>query len=578
MEVLHSTGSKLSPVIRELMEFRFGRDFGRVRVHTGQLATASAWALRAEAYTAGEHIVFADEYYRPETPQGQWLLAHELAHVVQQCGAYTMSPLDVGACSDPLERAADRAADLVTAGNRLPRGFRFGRASPGRIQRHPGQPCGGLPLQVVDPASIELGIQVLERAYRNDPINADHADAIFFGSNWENNFRIPPGAPNQKFARDLLNRLRGYPVLLRPNIIDFEDRVAYQFQRADDPVVNNALNTFHRVAGAAQRSAGMNEPEWNSFDANWFPDHTLLIPADPANRFVCTEMTQHQPARGLILYAIRQSERRRRTERRPTEFEIVAFEPNFIEFGPMAKAFLPKAIPYFDPANSNFVIIVPQEFFTLDYVKNKVSSTWLGPMRMKVPFFNQIITTATVMFVIMGAAQIGAGLLAAAPVIAGAMAGTTVTASASTAAGTTIEVVVAYEAGTAAASATAAGATTTAAATELAMLVAHQTLMSTAAKVGLTASAGAILLLSNIRTAKAGTATTPPEFVVDHSVGVRVVACADFQNFGGVQSATGVPNPNVFQPASEAKGKFGLGTRVLFDNKPHWIMGQVSVR
>lgn len=54
-----------------------------VRVHTGHQADRSAQQINALAYTAGHHIVFAAGQYAPETPAGQKLLAHELAHVAQ---------------------------------------------------------------------------------------------------------------------------------------------------------------------------------------------------------------------------------------------------------------------------------------------------------------------------------------------------------------------------------------------------------------------------------------------------------------------------------------------------------------
>jgi hypothetical protein len=68
------------------MERQFRSDFSRVRIHTGAHAAASARAIRATAYTAGSHIVFGDGAYDPQSPRGRHILAHELAHVVQQRG------------------------------------------------------------------------------------------------------------------------------------------------------------------------------------------------------------------------------------------------------------------------------------------------------------------------------------------------------------------------------------------------------------------------------------------------------------------------------------------------------------
>ncbi|MGW1944919.1 eCIS core domain-containing protein [Streptomyces sp. NPDC001940] len=59
-------------------------DFSRVRIHTDGRAGTSARAVNAVAYTVGSHIVFASGAYAPGTPAGRRLLAHELAHVVQQ--------------------------------------------------------------------------------------------------------------------------------------------------------------------------------------------------------------------------------------------------------------------------------------------------------------------------------------------------------------------------------------------------------------------------------------------------------------------------------------------------------------
>jgi hypothetical protein len=84
--VLGTPGAALDAGTRAFMEPRFGRDFSRVRVHTGARAAASARAVDALAYTAGWDVVFADGQYAPSTPAGRALIAHELTHVVQQNG------------------------------------------------------------------------------------------------------------------------------------------------------------------------------------------------------------------------------------------------------------------------------------------------------------------------------------------------------------------------------------------------------------------------------------------------------------------------------------------------------------
>ncbi|HSW19040.1 MAG TPA: DUF4157 domain-containing protein [Ramlibacter sp.] len=79
-------GSSLEPATRQLMESRFRHDFGNVRVHADARAAASAQSVGARAYTVGEDVVFNCGQYAPATPAGRHLLAHELAHVVQQGG------------------------------------------------------------------------------------------------------------------------------------------------------------------------------------------------------------------------------------------------------------------------------------------------------------------------------------------------------------------------------------------------------------------------------------------------------------------------------------------------------------
>ena len=85
-EVLRSPGKPLDSGARRFFEPRFGHDFGRIRVHADDRAAESAKATNALAYAVGGNIVFAKGAYAPGTREGQRLLAHELAHTVQQSG------------------------------------------------------------------------------------------------------------------------------------------------------------------------------------------------------------------------------------------------------------------------------------------------------------------------------------------------------------------------------------------------------------------------------------------------------------------------------------------------------------
>ena len=70
--------------MRAYFEPRFAHDFSRVRVHADREAANGAQAVGSLAYTIGDDIVFAPGKYEPGTLEGRRLLAHELAHVVQQ--------------------------------------------------------------------------------------------------------------------------------------------------------------------------------------------------------------------------------------------------------------------------------------------------------------------------------------------------------------------------------------------------------------------------------------------------------------------------------------------------------------
>ena len=119
-EVLHSPGQPLDAVTRAFMESRFGHNFSDVRVHTDTRAGESAHAVSALAYTVGKQIVFRHGCYQPGSIEGRRLLAHELAHTIQQ-GAAAANPrwdLIVGAQSDPLEAEAAQRATSITGESR----------------------------------------------------------------------------------------------------------------------------------------------------------------------------------------------------------------------------------------------------------------------------------------------------------------------------------------------------------------------------------------------------------------------------------------------------------------------------
>lgn len=95
------------------MESRFSHDFSRVRIHSDQQAVASAQAVNARAYTVGHNIVFNSGQYLPQSDEGKHLLAHELAHVVQQTAGPSLARYG---SAEIAEKQADDSAERIMHG------------------------------------------------------------------------------------------------------------------------------------------------------------------------------------------------------------------------------------------------------------------------------------------------------------------------------------------------------------------------------------------------------------------------------------------------------------------------------
>lgn len=129
-DVVSAGGAPLSREQRAYFEPRFGRDLSAVRIHTGAAVTSAARAINARAYTLGSDIAFAAGEPTTASAEGRRLMAHELAHVVQQQGgaapairrtltATSSCPANVhGAPADPIAEltADDERAQLMALG------------------------------------------------------------------------------------------------------------------------------------------------------------------------------------------------------------------------------------------------------------------------------------------------------------------------------------------------------------------------------------------------------------------------------------------------------------------------------
>ena len=112
------SGQSLEQPARSDMERRFGLNFSRVRVHADADAGRAATSVNAAAFTIGQDIVFGSGRYAPNTPAGSHLLAHELAHTVQQRTA--VAGPAIAASSPHAEAEASVAAHTASSGGVIP--------------------------------------------------------------------------------------------------------------------------------------------------------------------------------------------------------------------------------------------------------------------------------------------------------------------------------------------------------------------------------------------------------------------------------------------------------------------------
>jgi len=133
-------GAPLDPAQRAYFEPRLGADLSHVRVHRGASADASTRALGALAWTAGSHVAVRGDAWAPATPAGRRLLAHELAHTLQQSGRGASPAPGVNRPGDAAEREAEVLAGRATSSPAAPARW-APRAAPAdgaarAVQRH----------------------------------------------------------------------------------------------------------------------------------------------------------------------------------------------------------------------------------------------------------------------------------------------------------------------------------------------------------------------------------------------------------------------------------------------------------
>jgi hypothetical protein len=167
------------------MQTAYGTDFSGVRVHTDAVSQELNDSLDARAFTIGKDIAFGPGEYQPGTVIGNALIAHELAHVVQQGGTENTTKQKGESSEGALERDADKAA--LTAGAGLLGLARVGGAAMSRLRsglrvQRCGSPSSKADVKGSGPSTSVIGHGASEAAVETAQ---ERADEIF------NNLKSP---------------------------------------------------------------------------------------------------------------------------------------------------------------------------------------------------------------------------------------------------------------------------------------------------------------------------------------------------------------------------------------------------
>jgi hypothetical protein len=203
-----ATGSShsLPAGLRSRFESSLGADLSSVRIHSDGSAAAAASALGARAYATGQDVYMGADEYRPGTADGDFLLAHEVAHTVQQSSVASepQCKLDISTPGDFSECEADEAAHAMLRG--APFAVTAGAGLARRIQRTGiGQPIQRTAEECTVPAQPGLGggggeIQDLPTGSRTPRISAPNPRAVAAWVNAKIRDQLPLHA-NYDFAR-----------------------------------------------------------------------------------------------------------------------------------------------------------------------------------------------------------------------------------------------------------------------------------------------------------------------------------------------------------------------------------------
>jgi hypothetical protein len=162
-----SSSAPLPEPVRSGFEDSLGTNLSEVRIHTGSESAEAATAVGAKAYTVGQDIHFGAGHYAPADPAGVHLLAHEVAHTVQNQGAAAarLSKLEVSTPFDAAEVEANRVAEAMIA-----------RTPAHRDDEPSKQLLGGIPLSSRPRAIARADLQTNGGSFKIDHYEETDSD------------------------------------------------------------------------------------------------------------------------------------------------------------------------------------------------------------------------------------------------------------------------------------------------------------------------------------------------------------------------------------------------------------------
>jgi len=179
LQSVSGPGEAPSPGTRQELAMHIGFDPAMVRIHTGPVAAAAAQSLKADAFTIGKDIYFADKQYDPTTPKGLGLIAHEATHVGQQLGLKgTKLQFNTKSGGDALEQEAQEIGERVASNLGYGNVLRVGRY----VRSY--EPADDVPvnsgqlsrLDRISMQALRMASRRLTRKGTNQPIRLDEVE------------------------------------------------------------------------------------------------------------------------------------------------------------------------------------------------------------------------------------------------------------------------------------------------------------------------------------------------------------------------------------------------------------------